>query len=135
MDWHETRRQNRREDASFTRRVNMIYVTTLDVFGLTADEYRKLLDKLKRQKRTEGSIYLHLTSEIPGGFRIVEIWDSPETFRDFLKKRFRPANKALKLNRKTSITVAPLHNFFGPRLVELRRAARTLPGSSHRQII
>src|SRR5262249_33526898 len=113
----------------------MIYVTILDVLGLTADEYRKVLDEVGIESHLATNIYLHLTSEIPGGFRILEIWDSQDAFRDFLKKRLSPANKSLKLNRKMSITVAPLRNFFGPRIQELLEAVRTLPGSSNLELV
>jgi len=113
----------------------MIYVTTPDVSGLTADEYRKVLDEAGVEVHPAANIYLHLTSEIPGGFRILEIWDSQEAFRDFLKERFGPAHRALKLNRKMSITVTPLHNCFGPRIQELLETVATPPGSLNHQLV
>jgi hypothetical protein len=107
----------------------MTVVTTLDVIGLTAEEYRAVMDRLGVESRPEAGIYLHLTTTIDQGFRIVEIWDSREGFEDFLEKRLAPANKALGIERKTVITVTPLHNLFAPRLTELPGVVSSLPGS------
>jgi len=107
----------------------MMYVTTLDVMGLTAEEYRTLLDKMGVETHPAANIFLHLTTTIEGGYRVVEIWDSKEGFEEFLQKRLAPANQALGINRKISITVTPLHNFFGPRLEELPGTVSSLPGA------
>jgi hypothetical protein len=107
----------------------MTVVTTLDVIGLTADEYRAVMDHLGVESRPEAGIYLHLTTPIDQGFRIVEIWDSREGFEAFLEKRLAPANKALGIDRKTVITITPLHNLFTPRLTELPGVVSSLPGS------
>ncbi len=109
----------------------MMYVTTLDVMGLTAGEYRAVLDKMGVEARPASHIFLHLTTPIDGGYRIVELWDSQEGFQEFLEKRLGPANEALGLNRRTTITVTPLHNFFAPRLTELPGIVPTLPGAPH----
>jgi hypothetical protein len=107
----------------------MIYVTTLDVTGLTPEEYRAILDEMGVENRPAAGIFLHLTMPTEFGYRIVEIWDSKEGFEDFLEKRLGPASKAIGLNRKTEITITPLHNFFAPRLEELPELIRLLPGS------
>jgi|SRR4030095_10811332 hypothetical protein len=107
----------------------MIYVTTLDVTGLTPEEYRAILDEMGVENRPAAGIFLHLTTPTEFGYRIVEIWDSKEGFEGFLEKRLGPASKAIGLNRNTEITITPLHNFFAPRLEELPGLIRSLPGS------
>ena len=62
----------------------MIVVTTLDIKGLTGEEYRAVLDELGVEARPEGGIYLHMTAPTDFGFRIVEIWDKKEGFDRFL---------------------------------------------------
>jgi hypothetical protein len=57
----------------------MTVVTTLDVTGLTASEYRAVMDELGVEQRPEGGIYLHLTAPTDFGYRIVEIWDEKDT--------------------------------------------------------
>jgi hypothetical protein len=114
-----------------TRKENelMMYVTTLDVKGLTASEYRAILDKMGVETSPAPNIFLHMTTPIDGGYRIVEIWDDKQAFEAFLKNRLSPANEALGLTRQAAITITPLHNFFAPRLRELPDMIRTLPGA------
>ena len=73
----------------------MTVVTTLDVSGLTAHEYRAVLDELDVETRPEPGIYLHITTPIDSGFRIIEIWDEKSGFDRFLEARSTPANEAV----------------------------------------
>ena len=107
----------------------MTFVTTLDITGLTPEEYRAVLDEMGVETRPAAGIYLHLTTAMNFGFRIVEIWDSREGFEEFLEKRLAPASKALGIERKTVISTTPLHNLFGPRLDELPGLVNSLPGA------
>src|SRR5262249_27508798 len=106
----------------------MTVITTLDINGLTEQEYRAVLDELGVEARPEGGIYLHLTTPTDFGFRIIEIWDEQEGFDRFLTNRLVPATKAGGRERETPITVPPLHNFSAPRLDELPALAPSLPG-------
>jgi hypothetical protein len=105
------------------------FVTTLDITGLTPEEYRAVLDKMSVETRPAAGIFLHLTTATDFGYRIVEIWDSKEGFEEFLQKRLVPASKALGIERKTAISITPLHNFFAPRLDELPGLVSSLPGA------
>ena len=107
----------------------MLFVTTLDVTGLTPEEYRAVLDEMGVETRPARGIFLHLTTTTDFGYRIIEIWDSKEGFEDFLEKRLGPASKAIGLDRKTDISITPLHNFFAPRLRELPAHINSLPGA------
>jgi hypothetical protein len=107
----------------------MTVVTTLDVMGLTEQEYRTIMDELGVEARPEGGIYLHLTTPTDFGFRVVEIWDEKEGFDRFVEQRLAPASEAVGLAREMRITVTPLHNFFAPRLDELPALVPSLPGA------
>ena len=107
----------------------MTVVSTLDVSGRTAPEYRAVMDELGVERRPEGGIYLHLTTPTDFGYRIVEIWDQKENFDRFVERRLAPANEAIGVDRATEITVTPLHNFFAPRLAELPGVVSSLPGA------
>jgi hypothetical protein len=109
----------------------MTVVTTLDVYGMSPDEYRAVMDELGVERRAEAGIYLHATITTDFGYRIVEIWDRKEGFEAFLEKRLAPATKALGIDRRTEITITPLHNFFAPRLDELPGLVSALPGAPH----
>jgi hypothetical protein len=107
----------------------MTVVSTLDVTGLTASEYRAVMDELGVERRPEEGIYLHLTTPTDSGYRIVEIWDEKGNFDRFVERRLAPANEAIGLERSTEITVTPLHNLFAPRLEELPALVSSLPGA------
>ena len=119
------------QKSSYLKLGCMTVVTTLDVNGLTAPEYRAVLDQLGVETHPEPGIYLHLTTPIESGFRIIEVWDEKSGFDRFVETRLVPANEAIGLQRETAITVSPLHNFFGPRLAELPGLVGTLPGAPH----
>jgi hypothetical protein len=106
----------------------MTVATTIDIYGMSPEEYRAVMDKLGVERRPEPGIYLHATITTDFGYRVVEIWDRKEGFDDFLEKRLAPATKALGIDRKTEITITPLHNFFAPRLTELPDLVSELPG-------
>jgi hypothetical protein len=107
----------------------MTVVSTLDVHGLTAREYRGVMDELGVEAQPEPGIYLHLTTPIELGFRVVEIWDEKEGFDRFVEQRLAPAGEAVGLQREMTIAVTPLHNFFAPRLTELPALVPSLPGA------
>src|SRR4029453_15777822 len=107
----------------------MTVVSTLDVHGLTAQEYRAVMDELGVETRPEGGIYLHLTTPIELGFRVVEIWEEQQGFDRFVEQRLAPAGEAVGLQREMTIAVIPLHNLFAPRLTELPALVPSLPGA------
>jgi hypothetical protein len=107
----------------------MTVVSTLDVTGLTASEYRAVMDELGVEQRPEGGIYLHLTTRTDFGYRIVEIWDEKDNFDSFVERRLAPANQAIGVDRATEISVTPMHNLFAPRLEELPALVSSLPGA------
>ena len=113
----------------------MTVVTTLDIHGMSPEEYRAVMDELGVERRPEPGIYLHATITMDFGYRVVEIWDRKEGFENFLEKRLAPATKALGIDRKTEITITPLHNLFAPRLNELPGLVDSLPGKPRVQTL
>lgn len=107
----------------------MTVVSTLDIDGLTALEYRAVMDELGVEERAEPGIYLHLATPLESGFRVVEIWDHKEGFDRFVDARLAPAGDAVGIQPEMVITVKPLHNFFAPRLKELPGLISSLPGA------
>jgi hypothetical protein len=104
-------------------------VTTLDIAGMSPEEYRAVLDYMGVEKNPAAGIYLHATHQTDFGYRIIEIWDARSGFDEFLQERLAPATKALGISRETVITVNPLHNFFAPRLSEFLALVGALPGA------
>jgi hypothetical protein len=107
----------------------MTVVTTIDVYDMPNSEYRAVLDRMGVEARPEPGIYLHITAQTDFGYRIIEIWDSQDGFEEFAQRRMVPALEQLGIDRKTEITVKPLHNLFAPRLLELSELVVGLPGA------
>jgi hypothetical protein len=107
----------------------MTVVTTIDVYDMPNSEYRAVLDRMGVEARPEPGIYLHVTAQTEFGYRIIEIWDSQDGFEEFAQRRMVPALEQLGIDRKTEITVKPLHNLFAPRLLELPELVVGLPGA------
>ena|SRR5438874_1507011 len=107
----------------------MVFVTTLDVKGLTSEEYRAVLDEMGVEIRPAADLFLHLATKTDTGYRIVEIWNGKKGFEEFLERRLAPAAQAVNLNRHMEISITPLHNFFAPRLLEIPGMIPGLPGA------
>ncbi|MCM3920088.1 hypothetical protein ND748_00045 [Frankia sp. AiPs1] len=103
-------------------------VTTLDVHGLTGEEYRALIDHLDVEKNPDPGIFLHICTPSAIGYRIVELWDAAKHFEAFLQRRLAPATEELRIDRRTDIAVHPITNIFAPRLTELPGLVPSLPG-------
>ena len=107
----------------------MTVVTTIDVYDMPNSEYRAVLDRMGVELQPEPGIYLHVTAQTDFGFRVIEIWDHAEGFEEFAQRRMVPALKELGIDRKTEITIEPLHNLFAPRLEEMPGLVHGLPGA------
>ncbi|MFC9432404.1 hypothetical protein [Nocardia sp. NPDC057030] len=107
----------------------MTVVTTIDVYDMPNSEYRAVLDEMGVESRPEPGIYLHITAQTDFGYRIIEIWETQEGFENFARRRMLPAMEKLGIDRKTEITIKPLHNIFAPRLEELPALLDGLPGA------
>ena len=105
-----------------------IVVMTMNVNGLTHKEFRAILDEMGVEARPERGIYEHISHPTETGFRIIEIWDSQKGFEEFAERRLKPAITKLEIQRETTISFQPLHNFFGPRIAELPGLIEELPG-------
>lgn len=110
----------------------MTIVSTLDIPGLTPDEYRRIVDHIKVETNPAKGIYLHLAARIEGGYRITEVWSSRDGFDAFIQDMLYPAAQALGIQREVSITVEELHNIFAPRFSELPGLAHDAPGGPGR---
>ena len=105
-----------------------IVVMTMNVEGLTHKEFRAILDEMGVEARPEPGIYQHISHSTETGFRIIEVWESQEGFEEFAERRLKPAIIKLGIQRETTISFQPLHNFFGPRINQLPDLVRQLPG-------
>jgi quinol monooxygenase YgiN len=114
-------------EAKMRRRNMEIVVMTMNVTGLTHEEFRAILDEMGVEARPEPGIYQHISHPTETGFQIIEIWESQKGFEEFAERRLKPAITKLSIERETTIVFQPLHNLFGPRINELPGLIGHLP--------
>lgn len=107
----------------------MTVMTTIDVLGMTAEEYGRVMNRLGVEHDPALGIYIHMTAKTDSGFRVIEVWESGEEFEAFLANRLAPAAEAEHVVREMHVRIEPLHNLFAPRLDELPGLIPSLPGS------
>jgi len=107
----------------------MTVITTLDIKDMEPGEYRAVLDQMGVETQPATGIYLHVTTTMSFGYRIIELWDGKEGFEEFLERRLAPATQELGIERQTEISITPLHNLFAPRLEAIPGLTAGLPGA------
>src|SRR5258708_38126235 len=106
----------------------MAVVTTLDIAGLSAEDYRRILDRIGVEKRPAGGLYQHIAHATDNGYRIIEIWDGKAGLELFLKDTLFPAAQALKIHRGRTIMTQTLHKILLPRIGERSASLHDAPG-------
>ena len=105
-----------------------MYTVTMDIDGLTLDEYKAVATALGPEARSAAGILLHIATQTDSGYRIVEIWDTEDGFQVFVEKYFGPVMGQLGIYKQPTISITPLHDFFVPRIGDLETVG-SLPGT------
>jgi hypothetical protein len=105
-----------------------MYTVTMDIDGLTLDEYKAVAIALGPEARSAAGILLHIATQTDSGYRIVEIWDTEDGFQAFVEKYFGPVMGRLGIYKQPTISITPLHDFFVPRIGDLETVG-SLPGT------
>src|SRR5262245_66560597 len=98
----------------------MPVITTLDITDMPPREYRAVLDYMGVETRPAAGIYLHLTTAMSFGYRVIELWDRKEGFDEFLEKRLAPATKAPGIERQSVLAVTRLDNVLAALVTRIR---------------
>lgn len=63
--------------------------------------------------RPDGGM-LHVVGFAEDGMRILDIWESPETFQSFFESRLDPAVQEIGLESQPDVKMYPLHGVYAP---------------------
>lgn len=74
----------------------MPVVATIEFPGISVEIYRKLGSSIPSDRPPDGIIF-HSCGAVPGGWRIVDIWESQDEFDRFIDETLLPAARALGL--------------------------------------
>jgi hypothetical protein len=89
----------------------MTVMITGDVPGQTKEGYEGTLVGLGEALRKAPGFILHTGHAIDGGWRVIEVWESPKAASDWFAKAVRPF---LPPNIKPHRVVQELHTFIRP---------------------
>jgi len=77
--------------------------------GLTQELYDSLIGQFEAKVREAPGFVAHVACEVPGGYKVTEIWDSPEQFNAWVSETVLPAALAVGM-KPPIITVTPAHS-------------------------
>ena len=81
--------------------------------GVTDEKYDAVIADLGLRHTTmEGQLY-HVAGPVDGGWRIVDVWASPERFETFVATRLMPALQKHGIDAPR-VSPWPVHNTFTP---------------------
>lgn len=77
--------------------------------GETKEQYEQLMEVLALDEHPpEGGIF-HVCGPIPGGWRVLEMWESEEAFWRFFKERLKPAVQEVGIPDMPDPQLYPVH--------------------------
>ena len=84
----------------------MTVITESVVPGLTQELYDSLIGQFEAKVRQAPGLVAHVSSEVPGGYKVTEIWESAEQFNTWVTETVLPAALAVGM-KPPIITVTP----------------------------
>lgn len=84
-------------------------LTTLEFIDVDQRRYEALGARLASSGPPPGVIF-HACAAIPGGWRIVELWESQAAFDTFVENRLLPAARALAWPEPSRRECVPTHH-------------------------
>jgi hypothetical protein len=68
-----------------------MYAWCQDMPGVTAEHYARVVAELAGADTSAPGLVAHVAGPVPGGFRIVDVWESEEHARRFARDHLDPA--------------------------------------------
>jgi hypothetical protein len=73
----------------------------------------------------------HLAGPVPGGWRVVDVWESEEAFRHFSEQRIKAAVQKVGITTQPRVDFFPVHNLYVPGISTIRAlGASSLPATA-----
>jgi len=95
--------------------------------NLDERRYERVNELLNLYQNPPKGLLLHSAGPIPGGWRVVDIWESREAFDQFFKDRLSGALKQAGVTEPpTKQDFFPIHNAYAPKPNLLSRLTATV---------
>jgi hypothetical protein len=81
----------------------MVVLITQDFQGVSRDDGEEVANRLNARENPPAGLIAHVLTEIPGGIRATDIWESAADFQAFAKERLMPIAGAFAEERGISM--------------------------------
>lgn len=90
----------------------MAIAVVIDLDGMTGEEHEASMGEMglagQPAAAAEGLIF-HVSGPIPEGWRVIDVWESPEAAERFQRERLQPAAEKLGGLPSPWVQVMPVH--------------------------
>src|SRR5688572_25471500 len=81
----------------------MVVLVTQEFRGVSRDDAEEGSKRLNTGENPPAGLVAHVLTDIPGGIRSVDIWESEADFQTFVEERLMPMSKELAQERGLSL--------------------------------
>jgi hypothetical protein len=87
---------------------------TMQWDGLTVEEYERVRKDVNWEGNAPAGGLFHAASFAPDGLRVTDLWESAESFNQFVEKRLMPGVQRAGIKTQPRVEVYPVHATFTP---------------------
>ena len=99
--------------------------------GVTPNQYNQVLRALDLDKNPPNGGILHVAGFEGGTLRVLDIWDSQQSFERFQKDRMTAAVQKAGITSQPQVQFCPVHNIYVPNLESIRKnGSSSLPSAA-----
>lgn len=82
----------------------------------TPEQYDQTRAKVGWDRETPTGAKLHVSGFAEDGLRVVDVWDSEQSFNNFFGQRLAPAIQEIGIQGEPDVKFFPLHGVYAPAL-------------------
>jgi len=87
------------------------------------DQYEQARKEVDWERQVPAGALFHVAFLADDGFRVIDLWESPEAFQQFLETRLGPAIQRIGIQGQPNVSFAPAHRIFNANVAQSGRKA------------
>jgi hypothetical protein len=96
--------------------------------GFTQEQYNRVMSNLGLDTNPPAGAIFHVAGFTGGAVRVLDIWDSQQSFERFQQERLAPSVQKAGVTGQPTVQFFPVHNLYTPNIEAIRKAgASSLP--------
>jgi hypothetical protein len=96
-------------------------VMLMEWSGVTQDQYNQVMKNLDLDAKPPAGAILHVAGFTPGTLRVLDIWDSQQSFERFQQDRLAPAVQGVGMPGPPKVQFYPLQNLYTANIDEIKK--------------